>query len=393
MKEGEITLSKQDQTRLRVLADLEADRMTTFEAASALGITRRQLSTLRGRVRQEGPSGIRHRSSGRRPVNACDPRMADVVVRLWREKYEGANQMHFTEMLEREEGISLSRSTVRRMLAAHSISAPKQQKRSRHRRHRVRRAQAGSLIQMDGSDHDWLEGRGPRLTLVGGIDDATNRVWATFRLREDTRGYFEVLSQIIGENGLPTALYLDRTTIALGTKYTLERVQSGNVHYPTQMTKVLERLDILLIQARSPEAKGRVERLWRTLQDRLVSELRAKNICTLGKAQEVLRYHLHFHNRNFGKEALDPTPAWRSLPAEVAIHDAICWAYPRTVSKANTVSVDGTLLQLEFPASHPGWAGRRVEACRRLDRSWFARTFGEQVQATVLRDRTTGRAA
>lgn len=384
---GEITLSELDQRRLKVLADLEGDRMTTEEAASALGISRRQLRTIRGRVRREGPVGVIHGNRGRRPANAMDVVVGDEIVRLWREKYEGSNQVFFTEMLEREEGILVSRSTTRRKLAAEAIPAPKPQKRSRHRRHRVRRAQQGALIQMDGSDHNWLGDRGPRLTLVGGIDDATNRVWATFRLHEDTRGYFEVLAEIIDQHGIPTALYLDKTTIALGSKRTPERVRTGTVHFKTQMTRVLDRLDILLIQARSPEAKGRVERLWRTLQDRLYTELRVKNISTLAGAQRVLGHHLHFHNRNFGRDPLDSTPAWRALPDGLSVHDAVCWTYQRTVSKVNTVSVDGTLVQLEFGNSHPGWARRRIEVCHRLDGTWFARTFAETVPGTVITDR------
>ena len=367
--------------------------MTATEAASALQISRRQLRTLRGRVRREGPAGIIHGNRGRRPANAFPPELAAEVVGWWREKYEGANQVFFTEMLEREERILLSRSTARRMLAAENIGAPRPQKRSRHRRHRVRRAQEGALIQMDGSEHNWLEGRGPRLTLVGGIDDATNHVWATFRHHEDTRGYFEVLSEIVGQQGIPTALYLDRTTIALNSKRTPERVRSGTVHFATQMSRVLERLDIVLIQARSPQAKGRIERLWRTLQDRLVTELRAKQVATLAGAQAVLRGHLAFHNRNFGRDAIDPTPAWRALPAGLLLQDAICWTYQRTVSNANTVTVDGVPLQLEFPREHPGWAGRRVEIAQRLDGTWLARTFSETVPATVITDQPATAAA
>lgn len=363
--------------------DLQADRMTTAEAASDLQLTARQLRTLRRRLEREGAVGLIHRSRGRRPLNACDVAVAEQVVELWRTKYEGFNQVFFTEMLEREEGILLSRSTVRRLLAVEGIGATKPQKRSRHRRHRVRRAQQGAMIQMDGSDHDWLQGRGPGLTLVGGIDDATSHVWATFRLQEDTRGYFEVLEQIALEEGIPSSVYLDGTTIALGTRRSPERVRTGTIHFPTHMTRVLERLDIVLIQARSPQAKGRIERLWRTFQDRLLCELRAKNVKNMAGAQQVLRSHLAFHNRNYEIAPIDPTPAWRPITAAAA-KDAICWSYKRTVTNANTVSVDGAKFQLEFSPAHPGWARRRVEFCRRLDDTWFARSFAETVPATPI---------
>jgi transposase len=309
MKEGDIVMSKKDQLRVRVLLDLEGDRMTRLEAASALGITPRQLSTLRGRLRLEGASGVCHRSRGRVPVNASEPKVADLVLSLWKTKYEGFNQAFFTEMLEREEGILLSRSTVRRLLERNNIPAAKPQKRSRHRRHRVRRAQEGAMIQMDGSHHKWLGDRGPRITLVGGIDDATNRVWAVFRNEEDLVGYFTLLHDIVSAHGIPGSIYTDKTTIFLNKKRTPERVRAGTTSIPTHLTRVLERLDIVLIQARSPQAKGRVERLWRTLQDRLLCELRAKNVKTLAHAQQVLKDHLSFHNRNFGLDALDPLPA------------------------------------------------------------------------------------
>ena len=388
MRDGEITLTQQDQTRLHVLMDLQADRMTTAEAASALHLTTRQIRTLRRRLEREDAAGIIHRNRGRRPLNACETSLAERVVELWKERYPGFNQVFFTEMLEREEGILLSRSTVRRMLAAKGIGAAKPQKRSRHRRHRVRRAQAGAMVQMDGSDHDWLEDRGPGLTLVGGIDDATSRVWATFRLQEDTRGYFEVLRQIALDEGVPLSLYLDGTTIALGTRRTSERVRTGNVHFPTHMTRVLDRLDIVLIQARSPQAKGRIERLWRTFQDRLLCELRAKKVHTFAHAQQVLKDHLSFHNRNFEIDPIDPNPAWRPI-SPTSINDEICWSYKRTVTNVNTVSVEGTKLQLEFPAAHPGWAKRRIEIRLRLDGTWFAKSFQESCPATPINTQTT----
>jgi transposase len=378
-KEGDITLTRREQERARVLVDLEGDRLTPEEAASALGLSTRQLRRLRSGVRINGVAGLVHGNRGRVPANACDGELAAQVVQLSTEKYPGFNQVFLTEMLERDEGILLSRCTVRRLLAAQGIPAPKPQRRSRHRRHRARRAQKGAMIQMDGSNHDWLEDRGPRLTLVGGIDDATGTAWAVFRLEEDTHGYFEVLAEIITECGLPSSVYTDRTAIALGTKRTPERVASGTVNYETQLTRVLNRLDITLIRARSPQAKGRIERLWKTLQDRLVCELRAKNIRTLEGAQRVLRNHLHFHNRNFAKPALNPEPAWREVPTGQPIEDLICWTYQRTVTNANTVSVEGINLQLEFPPADPGWARRKVWACRRLNGTWFARL----VHATV----------
>lgn len=384
-------MAKKDQKRLQIIMALERRELAAWEAASALGISTRQLSTLRARVRAQGPGGVIHGNRGHRPSNACTPDLEAQVVELWKTKYAGFNQVFFTEDLEREEGILLSRSTVRRMLAKNGISATKPQKRSRHRRHRVRRAQQGSMVQMDASTHNWLEGRGPRITLVGGIDDATGHAWATFRMSEDTEGYFRLIAQILQEFGAPLALYLDRTTIALNrTQRTTANIESGILTTPTQMTKLLKDLDIALIQARSPQAKGRIERLWRTLQDRLVCELRAKNVHTINGAELVLQKYLAIHNRHFTRPAVNPEPAWRPLAVGTAIADLVCWRYPRVVANDNTVSVEGTKLQLEFAPANPGWARRRVEVCRRLDGSWFARSLGLTVPATIIQPITQG---
>lgn len=385
MYEGDVTMTSREQERARVLLDLEGDRLTLGEAASALGLSTRQLRRVRARMKQDGLGGLIHGNRGRLPANAFEAAVAAEVVTLSEGKYQGFNQVFLTEMLERDEGILLSRCTVRRMLAAQGIAAPKPQRRSRHRRQRARRGQEGAMIQMDGSDHDWLEDRGPRLTIVGGIDDATGRVWAAFRLEEDTHGYFEVLHEIIAEMGLPGSVYTDRTAIALGTKRTPQRVASGTVNYATQLTRVLNRLDITLIRARSPQAKGRIERLWKTLQDRLVCELRSKDVRTLAGAQRVLRTHIHFHNRNFSTTALNPDPAWRSVPTGQRPEDLVCWTYPRTVTNANTVSVDGMKLQINLGPNHPGWAGRRLWVSRRLDGTWFVRFLGEMAPATPIR--------
>lgn len=384
MEEGDIVVSQREQQRGRVLMDLEGDRLSTTEAAGALGITVRQLRRVRARMRSQGMVGLVHRNRGRTPANACDAELNARVAELYGEKYAGFNQVFFTELLEREEGIVLSRMTVRRILAAAEIAAPRPQKRSRHRRHRLRRAQAGAMIQMDGSDHDWLGERGPRLTLVGGVDDATGRAWAVFREAEDTEGYLELLFDIIAERGVPCSIYTDKTAIMLGHRRTPERVAAGTTHYPTQLTRTLDRLGIALIQARSPQAKGRIERLWKTLQDRLLCELRAKGISTLAGARQVLRNHLASHNRNFEKPALNPEPAWQPLPPSSQLEDLICWTYTRVVTNANTVSVDGLKLQLELPADDPGWARRRVQLYRRLDGTWFATCLGRGAPANPI---------
>jgi transposase len=380
----EITLNEEKQRRARVLMDLGEDRLTLAEAAESLGISQRQVRRLRERVKAEGVGGLLHGNAGRVPANKCAAELRNQALALWHEKYSPCNQVQFADLLARDEGLDLSRSTLRRWLAEEGIGAPRPQVRSRHRRHRLRRAQQGALIQVDASTHPWFGDAGPPCTIVGGVDDATNRVWGVIRPGEDTVGYMELLARIVAQHGIPTALYADRTTVLLGAKRSPDRVATSRVHYDTQVTRVLRRLDIHLIQARSPQAKGRIERVWRTLQDRFVTELRINNVTTLPGAQALLDRHLAFHNRNYGVAPRDETPAWRALAPGARLEDVICWEYSRRVSNANTVSVDGLLLQLELEPGDPGWDRRTVRVSRRLDGSWFASFLGRSVPATPI---------
>ncbi|MBU6401598.1 MAG: ISNCY family transposase [Verrucomicrobia bacterium] len=359
-----ITLSERDQQRLSALVALKAGQISPSEAASALGMSVRQLRRVRERFDDEGVAGLPHRGRCKRPANACPPELAGQVTSLYRERYPGTNQEQFTEFLLERHGIDLSRSTVRRYLALEGIGAPMPQKRSRHRRRRVRRAQEGALIQMDGSTHDWLEGRGQHLTLIGGIDDATNKVWARFYTSEQMNGYFEVIRTIVEENGIPAAIYTDRTALMLS-----ERRTEKQEKYLSHLSKALQRMGVALIQARSPQAKGRIERLWRTMQDRLVSELRAIDVKTLEGANRALAIYLRRHNMRFRKEAFNPDPAWRPWDLALGVEDTLCWVFPRVVRLDNTVTINNQVLQLEPGADGASWARKRVSVHQRPDGS------------------------
>ncbi len=197
------------------------------------------------------------------------------------------------------------------------------------------------LLQTDGSKHDWLEERGPELTLVGGIDDATGTVTGgRFRAAEDAAGYFEMLVQTIRRHGLPLALYTDLSGVFIkdpNRPPTLAEQLTGRRSL-TQVGRALDVLGIRWIGARSPEAKGRVERLWGTLQDRLVSELRRARVTTLEGANELLAWYLPRHNRRFALEPADPAPAWRPWPSDLPPEAVLCFEYPRRAERDATVS-------------------------------------------------------
>src|SRR5262252_1700181 len=288
--------------KLDVVERIERVTLTIAEGAQVLGLSRRQMQRLRSKVKAGGAVGVIHGNTGRAPKHKTADLIAERVVALWRDKYTGFNDQHFTEKLETEEGLVLSRSTVRRMLRAAGIGSARRRRPPKHRRRRDRRPQAGQMILWDGSRHDWLERRGPRLCLMAAIDDATGELLpgAHFVEQECTLGYLRVLREIVKHKGVPLSAYMDRhgTLKRNDRNWTLEEQLAGRQE-PTQVKRALDDLGIQVIYALSPQAKGRVERLWGTLQDRLVSELRLAKASTIEEANAVLMAYTPEHNRRF----------------------------------------------------------------------------------------------
>jgi len=230
------------------------------------------------------------------------------------------------------------------------------------------------LLQVDGSRHDWLEGLGPYLTLVGAIDDATGTVpYALFREQEDAQGYFLLLWEIVQKQGIPWALYSDRHSIFLVNpkqRETLEEQLAGE-RQPTQVGRALQELGVQSILARSPQAKGRIERLWGTLQDRLVAELRLAGATTMEQANQVLWSFLPRFNQRFGVPAAQPGSAYRPA-AGLDLDRVLCFQYQRTVAKDNTVRLGEHTLQLLPGPERTSYARARVQIQERLDGSLVA---------------------
>jgi transposase len=357
-------LTRSEQRRLLVLNHLLSGALVNSQGAGLLGISVRQLRRLRRRYEAEGAAALAHGNRGRRPTHALRPGVAARVVELARTKYVGFNQHHFTEMLAEHEGLVLSVSSIRRILREAGIAAPRQRRPPRHRRRRDRYPRVGMLLQIDGSRHDWLEGRGPYLSLVGGIDDATGLVpWATFHEQEDAQGYFELMRAVVRRHGIPLAVYADRHGIFFKTKdkeLTLDEALAGR-REPTQFGRLLEELGVQLILARSPQAKGRVERLWGTFQDRLTSELRLANACTAAEAEQVLHRYLPKHNRRFTIQAQDPVPAWMPWPRERPLDDLFCFKYRKVVANDHTVKLEGQVIDIPPQPNRLSFAKVEVE--------------------------------
>ena len=254
-----ITVDARAQRRLYVLQHLDAGRLTADQAARVLELSVRQVRRLLASYRSDGLAGLVHGNAGRQPAHRTADELRDRLATLARTTYEGVDRAHLADLLAEREGITIPERTLRRILDEAGVAKARERRRARHRSRRDRMAREGMLLQVDGSRHDWLEGRGPMLTLVGGIDDATSRVTgATFRLQEDAAGYFLMLTHTAHRHGLPGALYSDRHGIFVKDPNrgpTLAEQLTGQRSL-TQVGRALDQLGIRWIGARSPQAKA-----------------------------------------------------------------------------------------------------------------------------------------
>lgn len=371
-----ITLDARAQQRLLVLAHVLAGELDVGEAAAYLRLSSRQVMRLVERLRTEGAAALVHGNRGRRPANRVDDAMRGAIVEHARTTFAGFNPVHLAETLAEADPTVPSARTVQRILVEAGVEPTRTRRPPAHRSRRERMAKAGMLLQTDGSKHDWLEGRGPVMTLVAGIDDATGMVTGgTFRAAEDAAGYFTMLAQTVARHGLPLALYSDLSGVFIkdpNRPPTLAEQLTGRASL-TQVGRALDELGIRWIGARSAEAKGRVERLWGTLQDRLVSELRRAAVATLEDANELFAWYVPYYNRRFAVEAAAGEPAWRSWPSDLPPEAVLCFEYPRRAARDATVGWDGATLALPRRRGGAGWAGRRVVVQERLDGSLWAR--------------------
>jgi len=364
-----LTLTTKEQTRLQILNGVLEGHWFVREATEVLGVSERHAWRLLAAYRKEGAAALAHGNRGRVPSNATPTATGKQVVVIAQERYQGVNHTHMAELLAERDGVVLSRSTVRRLLVGAGLPSPRHRRPPRHRYRRERMPQEGMLLQLDGSPHAWLEDRGPVLTLLLAVDDATGTVpYALFREQEDTQGYFLLLRGVIERYGIPLAVYTDRHAIFQHWRHGSEEISASlGTGKPTQCGRALREMGVTQVFAHSPEAKGRVERANGTLQDRLVAELRLAGARTLAEAQLVLEDFLPRFNARFGVPAAQPGSAYRPLDAGHDIGAVLCIKELRRVAKDNTVQYHGRTLQLYPDLARPSYAGARVEVQERLD--------------------------
>ncbi len=371
MNRETITLTNREWQRASVIRLAVDGEISVAEAAAMLKLSTRQVKRLKRRYEAHGAAGMAHGSRGRPSRRRIAPEVVQTVLKLATGKYAGFNDIHLTEKLNEEEGIKISASSVRRILRAGGLGAKRKRRPPRHRSRRQRRPQLGMLIQVDGSLHRWLEDRGPSLCLVGAVDDATGRVLhAHFQVHEDVWGYLRLFRSVVEQFGIPLAAYSDRHSIfSRNDNHWTKEEQLRGRQDPTQVARALEQLGVELILARSPQAKGRVERAWGTFQDRLQSELRLAGAASLQEAQAVLDRFVAEYNRRFAKPPAQAGHAFRLPGPNLDLDRVFCIRHQRIVGNDNTVRINGRVLQIPPRPRRISYAKARVDVDLLMDGS------------------------
>ncbi|RPH70017.1 ISNCY family transposase [bacterium] len=361
-----VTMSRKEARRPGLVQLAMTGKITTAEGAGSLKMTPRQFRRLKARYRAEGVRGLVHRLRGRPSPRALDVQIRARVQELIQTTYREFNDCHCTEKLREVEGLMVGRETLRRLRRALGLPPKRRRRPRQHRTRRPRQPAMGRLVLVDGSPFDWLGTGTPRL-LLGAIDDATSTVLALhLRPAEDLHGYLTLLQRLAQQHGLPVTLYGDRLGVFVrnDAHWSLAEELQGGQH-PTQFGQVLRDLGIGYIAAHSPQAKGRIERLWDTLQDRLVAELRLHRLTTMAAAEAYLPTYLADHNRRFTQPPVEPLAAWRRPPRDLA--DRLSCRYTRRVARDNTVRLGPRLIQIPRGPHGRSYAGCRVELRECLD--------------------------
>ena len=351
-------MSERELNRIEVLSQVTQGRMTAVTAANVLGLSRRQVHRLLKTFQADGPAAIRHKARGRASNNRIDPAVRDFAVTLVRETYIDFGPTLAAEMLAEHHGLKVSRETVRKWMQDAGIWLSRRQRRTFHQP-RLRRECYGELIQIDGSDHHWFEDRGPACTLLVFIDDATSTLMhLEFVTSESTFSYFGALEAYLHAHGRPVAFYSDKHTVF---RVASQGAKSG--HGMTQFGRVLNELNIEILCANSSQAKGRVERANRTLQDRLVKELRLAGISDMQSANAFLPVFMERYNARFAKAPRRPDDLHRALNVEPdRLADILCFRDERYVGQQLAFSYQRLRIILQENEITRGLPGKYVDS-------------------------------
>jgi hypothetical protein len=336
MDKDRITMSRKELNRLKIIEKVISGDITQVKAAEVLGITDRHVRRVVMRVKEEGPGGMAHRSRGRDSPRRMAKDLEDQIAQLIEERYADFGPTFASEKLWEREGIRVGREKLRQIMIHRGLWRVRRKKRRAHH-WRERKAYYGEMVQMDGSHHDWLEGRGPEIVFMGYVDDATGRAYGRFYDYEGLYPAMDSLEGYIRLYGLPVSLYVDKhSTYKTSREPSLDELLRGQ-EAETQFERACRELSIQVIHAHSPQAKGRIERSFATLQDRLIKEMRLEGIETKEEANEFLKTYLPLYNKRFGKEPFKQGNLHRRLPRGVRFNDIFCIKAQRVITNGYTV--------------------------------------------------------
>ena len=338
-----IEMSQRELTRLHIIHKAIEGLLKQTEAAEMLLLSNRQIRRLIKKVREEGDVGIIHKSRGKPSNRSLPKKIKDKVIDIYRKQYAGFGPLLASEKLLEIDGIQIQDETLRKWLID-SGDWKKTRKGRRHRQWRPRKHHFGEMIQIDGSHHDWFEGRGPECVLMGYIDDATGKAFARFYDYEGTMPAFDSFKKYARKYGIPQKAYLDKhTTYKSPAKPSLK----DDTEPLSQFQRAMKELGVEVIHAHSPQAKGRVERLFRTFQDRLVKEMRLRGIKTVEEANRFLTEYLPKYNRKFAVNPKEKTDLHRKIPKGLKLDSILCIKEERVLRNDFTIAYDGKLYQIE----------------------------------------------
>lgn len=344
-EEDRITMSQKESNRLYVIRQAIEKAINQEQAASLLNLSDRQVRRIVRNVKQKGTAGICHKSRGKRAHNRIADKIKNKATTLCRDTYREFGPTHASEKLLTVHKIKVSDETLRNWFQQEHIPYKSRKKRP-HRQWRKRKAHRGEMIQMDGSHHDWFEGRGPMCVLMGYSDDATGRVYARFYEYEGTLPAMDSFKRYIRFYGLPQSVYLDRhSTYKSLAKQTIEE-ELNDIRPMSHFEKSLAELDIEVIHAYSPQAKGRIERLFGTFQDRVVKEMRLAGVTNIAEGNAFLDGYLPEYNRKFAKEAAKQANFHRPVVNKRALDTILSIKTERALRNDFTVAHDKILYQI-----------------------------------------------
>jgi transposase len=372
MEGDKILMSQRQLQRWHLMGLVEGGKITLKEATEKLGVSYRQAKRIRKAVKNKGVRGLIHGNVGRPPPNRISERVKQQVLNLSRKAYEGFNDLHFTEMLTEREEVAISRETIRKWRREAGIEPKRRRRAPKHRKRRERMAQEGAMVLWDGSPHPWFGSEYPACCLMAAMDDATGKLLAgQFFPFEGSSGYLWLLKTVVKRYGVPGVMYHDRhgALHRNDSHWTLEEQLAGRQE-PTQVGLALEALGIRSIPALSPQAKGRIERLFGILQDRLIAELGQRGIHTMEMANRFLREFLPRFNRRFAVSPRESQKAWRGVSRELDLDRLISFRYRSVVGNDNSVRIGGLILDLPPGPHQRSYAKAQVEVRQLLDGSW-----------------------